>query len=172
MRLTVIAMGILAMMMSGCSSTPQPTYSPAYLNNLLAPKAGMAKLIVYYPLSASYSSAWSGRKVDVKLQGIENCRLTSGNFFTRDVTSGSLAISASLCNGNGVSQLTIHLIANNKYYIQVMPKDESVVGRIASRNVSVTENPATHAEGTAFFIDRVDEQTAMKQLSLLKMEEQ
>ncbi len=186
MRLAAIAIGVM-LVFSGCSEE-KPSYSPDALNDMLRPKDGMAKLVVYYPRAR----IWSDTVADVTVQGTEACRLKSGSFMLYDVPTGADLVSVSLCNGNGITQMKVHADAGHIYYLQVIPRDQSIAGLIAGHGIKMTENPdepeplrlppkptdaeitageirRTHAEGTAFYLDRMDAQSAMKLLESLKL---
>jgi len=160
MRLGMFLQGMIILMLAGCGSQPVTPVS----NEMLRFGDGMAKLVVYYP----YSSIWSDVPANVGVAGTQGCRLKSGTFFIQDVPAGEQEVSAALCNGTGTARLPLHLQAGQKYYIQIMPNDPSVLGIIAGYGVSVTAGSA-HAQSTIFYIDLVDEQIAAKQLNSLKI---
>jgi hypothetical protein len=175
------------LLLSGCSAE-KPAYSADSLHDMLRPKEGMAKLAVYYPTSR----IWSGTVADVTVEGAEACRLRSGSFMLRDIPPGKTPVFISLCNGNGVTRMMLYADAGQTYFLQVVPYDKSVSGLIAGHGLQMTENPPeneslhlppkltgaaleanerrkTHAEGTAFYLDRMEEPYALKQMESLQL---
>lgn len=166
----------MAVALAGCGKPPPPT---PVSDIALLPKDGMAKVIVYYP----HARLWKGNKVDVVVNNAitQKCRMTTGHFLTRDVPPGDVPISASLCNGNGVTRFILKAEAGKTYYLQVMPKDDSIEGRIAARGTKTNPLPDPppadpipkvqlfHAEGTAFYIDLMDESYARPRIDSLRL---
>lgn len=185
MRLKTVLISMIVLVTAACSGSPEIVHDS--LPDLLMPKPGMAKLVVYSP----HSYVWSNITANIGLGGTTGCKLKNSTFALYDVTPGQLYVSASLCNGNGVSVLKIQIEPGQKYYVQVIPNDPSLAGVIAGSGVPTTKNPKleepsdrevisgkvtqkpeimqTHAEGTAFQIDLIDEQQAIRQLHTLKM---
>jgi hypothetical protein len=129
----------------------------------------MARLIVYYPYSRFWSGRIFGMPADVNINANPSCRLASGNFFLEDVLPGKVALAVAICNGNAYTRLTLNTEANKRYYIQIIPKDQSLLGRIASHGIPENKDKTQHAEGPAFVIDVINEPTAGAQLGSLKI---
>ena len=154
-RITTVGIITLFLMFTGCSN-PIPTYNADTLTTMLAPQPGMAKLVVFYP----YSYTWSGTVADVKDSG-QGCRLKSGSFILRDIAPGKQTVSVTQCNGNEISTFILIARAGRKYYLQVIPNDKSVAGRLAQYNSNVKlATGDAHVEGSAFYLDMVDESYA------------
>ncbi len=164
MRSIITAVGIIAVaLLTGCSSSTAQ-YTPETLTGMLQPKPGMAKLIVYYP----YSYASSDITASAKANGQKPCALKAGTFAVSDLHPGIETVSVSLCTGSGISTLKIKTLAGRKYYVQVLPNDKSVLGRISEYGFKTTESKYTHSENGAFYLDLTDEGYAIKQLLYMK----
>ena len=158
MRTKITVTGIISffLLLTSCSN-PISQYSADTLTTMLSPKPGMAKLVVFYP----YSYVWSDRVADVKITGSQGCRLKSGKFILEDIAPGKQTINVSLCNGNEISTFTLIAKEGGKYYIQTIPNDKSVAGRVAQYNSNVKLGTGrTHVDGPAFYRDLVDESYA------------
>jgi hypothetical protein len=160
MRFRNLLAGIACILLAGCSAPSSSV--PA--DTLSTPKAGMAKLIVYYP----YSSYWSNWPANVSIGAAGNCRLKSGTFTAYDIKPGENIVYATLCNGSEGVFLKFNSEVGRTYYMQVVPNDHSLLGLIAGSDISMTEG-ATHAESAAFAIDLMDKEKALQQLKLLAL---
>ena len=170
---------------ASCSGTPTKVVDDS-LPDLLTPNPGMAKIIVYSPRSY----VWSNTTANISLGGQTGCKLRNGTYALYNATPGKMVISTALCNGNSISSLSLQVEPDKKYFLQVIPNDESLTGRIAGYGIPTTKNPPqpiisdrevisgkvkkipqiqlTHADGGAFVIDWIDELPAMEQLRTLK----
>lgn len=171
MRFAGALVSVIMLVVSGCdgSSAPLPSNPLPYSENWFQPDPGLARLIVYYPYSRFWSGRIFGMTADVNVNSNPSCRLTSGNFFLEDVYPGKTAIAVAVCNGNAYTKLTLKTDPNQHYYIQIRPKDESLLGLIASHGIPENKEKTKHAEGSAFIIDVIDEPTAKTQLGSLKI---
>lgn len=160
MHIRNLLAGIACILLAGCSAPSSSVPADA----LAPPKAGMAKLIVYYP----YSSYWSNWPANVSVREAGHCRLKSGTFIAYDIRPGENIISTALCNGSEGVFLKFNGEVGKTYYMQIVPNDHSLLGLIAGSGISMTEG-ATHAESAAFAIDLMDKEKALQQLKPLAL---
>ena len=184
MRLHIAAIALAILLLGGCSSKEDADYF-SLSDSAHHPPAGMAQLVFYYP----YSIFWLGVTANIEVGGYEVCGLKPGTFAIRNLAPNpETAINVSLCSTNGTAHLDIKTTANSKYYIRIVPNDQTVTGVYARHNLSgvkslwdtsatttpsaITPPPSGNKKPSAnsvFWVDIIREPAALEEMQDLKI---
>ncbi len=180
MRQRIVALVFFCLFLPGCAEHKETDYF-SLSDSARHPPAGMAQLVFYYP----HSAFWSGVTGEIEINGYSVCGLKSGTFAIRNIAPNSgTEIKVSLCSTNGTAYLKLKPKADTKYYIRVVPNDQTISSIYARRNLtairSVFDTPVTTADApqpngkkqvqnSVFWVDVISEPAALQEMQGLQI---
>jgi hypothetical protein len=106
----------LSLLVTGCASTPATPPAP------VLPLVPTASRLIFFRPSALVSE---GRIPQISINGLNTCALKNGTGFAKDVTPGSVNITATTVGGVygtfGPSALSLTATAGQTYYVEFKP---------------------------------------------------
>lgn len=164
MKLRLLIICLIIITASGCAATGKNFTE--YQSHLSKVSEGQSRIYVY---RTSESMQYSGRSVDIKLDGAQKGMCDYKGFNIFDVPAGTHQLQVDMWDSPGTCTITTNLTNQGEYFFEIEPRSGNLAGILLGGIVGAAIESSGKSCGGSFSIVEIAPNIASEKIKVLNL---